>query len=118
MNEVFRPGGAEAWEEPGSPSRPADPAPGQGATEVRYEQEGAACNISVLAGGQPVSRLRVIEYDMRLAGAWVKMGGIADVVTHPLHRGQGYAARLLRATVEWMHEQRYPISILFGISNC
>ena len=86
-------------------------------TEIRYEREGESCTISVAAGGEAVSRLRVIRYDMRLAGAWVAMGGIAEVVTHPRHRGQGYAARLLRAAVDFMREERYAVSLLFGIAD-
>jgi len=45
------------------------------------------------------------------------MGGVADVVTHPAHRGKGYGAKMLRAAVERMREERYPVSILWGITD-
>jgi hypothetical protein len=88
--------------------------------DVRYEREGTVCKISVCVDGEAVSRLEVIDYAMRVAaapGAWVKMGGIGNVVTHPQHRGRGYAARLFGATVEWMRGERYAVSVLFGIPN-
>jgi predicted acetyltransferase len=91
--------------------------PIQGGTEVRFEPEGPDCKVSVVRSGEAVARLRVLRRSMHLAGAAVEMGGIADVVTHPAHRGLGYGARLLEATVAYMRRERYHFSVLFGIPD-
>jgi predicted acetyltransferase len=85
--------------------------------EVRYSAEGATCQVSVVAGDQTVAQLAILQRTMHLAGATVTMGGIADVVTHPAHRRQGYGARLLEGAVTYMREERYQISLLFGITD-
>jgi predicted N-acetyltransferase YhbS len=86
-------------------------------TELRYEAEASGFRVSVVQNGQPVAKLRVHRYTMHLAGAAVTMGGIADVVTHPAHRGRGHAGRLLEGAIAFMHRERYAVSLLFGISD-
>ena len=85
--------------------------------EVQHEPGESGFKTSIVEDGTPVARLVVGRYTMHVAGVGVTMGGIADVVTHPQHRGRGYGARLLRAAVDRMREERYPISLLFGISD-
>ena len=68
-------------------------------------------------GGEEIANLGVTQYTMRLAGAEVAMAGVWGVVTHPAHRGRGLGAQMLRAMVGRMREKRYPISLLWGISD-
>jgi predicted acetyltransferase len=88
-----------------------------GETRVRYEPDDAGCTVSVLAGEKAVAALRVVRLTMRLRGAFVPMAGIGDVRTHPAHRRQGHARRLFAATLEHMRQERYAVSLLFGISD-
>ena len=92
-------------------------APPTAETELRYEAEASGFRVSVVQNGQPVAKLRVHRYTMHLAGAAVTMGGVADVVTHPLHRGRGHAGRMLEGAVTFMQRERYALSLLFGISD-
>ena len=85
--------------------------------EVQHEPVESGFKASIVQDGTPVARLAVGRYTMHVAGVGVTMGGIADVVTHPAHRGQGHGARLLRAAVDRMRQEGYPISLLFGISD-
>jgi GNAT superfamily N-acetyltransferase len=68
-------------------------------------------------GEQKVASLEVGRYGMRLCGAEVVMGGVAGVVTHPAHRQKGLGATMMRAAVARMREERYPVSILFGVPD-
>ena len=86
-------------------------------SDVRFDKKDTLCEISLTLGDETVGRAEVQDKTMRLAGAWVRMGGIANVVTHPAHRGQGYGTRLMKAALAYMREEEYPISILFGISD-
>ena len=65
-----------------------------------------------------VSCLTVIPARLRVGGAWVSVGGIAGVATHPAHQGQGYASRLIAATVPSLAEELgYSVSGLFALSD-
>jgi predicted acetyltransferase len=101
----------------GTPPQPQAPPPGPPDPDVRYEPDDSGCQVSVLASGQPVAILKVLRLTMHLRGASLPMAGIADVRTHPAHRRHGYARRLFGATLAYMRQERYPISLLFGISD-
>jgi predicted N-acetyltransferase YhbS len=73
--------------------------------------------LQLVEGETAVARLVVLRRTMHVAGTGVVMGGIGDVVTHPAHRRQGYGAQLLRAAVNRMREERYHMSVLFGIAD-
>lgn len=73
--------------------------------------------VEYILGGEPVSRLFVRDLRMRIGGAVLRMGGIADVETKGEYRRRGYARQALERAVELMRERRYPISTLFGISD-
>jgi predicted N-acetyltransferase YhbS len=107
--------GTQNAEAPQAPQVPQDSQAAE--TELRYEAEAAGFKVSVVQNDQPVAKLRVHRYTMHLAGAAVTMGGIADVVTHPAHRGRGHAVRLLEGAVTFMQRERYAVSLLFGISD-
>lgn len=86
--------------------------------EVRYEAtDGGGFKLRLMEGEEAVARLAVGRYTMQVAGVGVMMGGIADVVAHPAQRGKGYGAQLLRAAVARMRDERYPLSLLFGITD-
>lgn len=86
--------------------------------EERYEATpSSGFKLGLFDGETAVARLVIGRYTMQVAGAGVTMGGIADVVTHPAHRGKGYGAQMLRAAVARMREEGYALSVLFGISD-
>ena len=86
--------------------------------EIRHEAtDDGGFKLKLFEGEENVARLAVGRYTMQVAGAGVTMGGVADVVAHPAQRGKGYGAQLLRAAVARMREERYALSLLFGISD-
>lgn len=86
--------------------------------EVRHEAaDDGGFSLKLFEGKEAVARLEVGKYTMSLAGGEVTMGGVAGVVTHPAHRGKGFGAQMLRAAVARMREERYPVSVLWGISD-
>ena len=87
------------------------------AVQQRFKDIEGGFELSLVDGEEEVAKLGVGRYTMRLAGAEVLMGGIWGVVTHPAHRGRGYAAQMLRATVERLRAERFPLSLLFGIAD-
>src|SRR5688500_18371806 len=87
------------------------------AIELRFTDVEGGFRLGLFEGEVEVANLIVGRYTMRLAGAEVLMGGIWGVVTHPAHRGRGFGAQMLRATVGRLREERFPISLLWGISD-
>ena len=92
--------------------------------EIRFEQvdgprvrQCKQCKLSLVAAGETVGRAEINDLTMRLYGAWVRMGGIANVVVQSQHRGKGYASRLMREAVSYMEREGYAVSILFGIPD-
>jgi predicted acetyltransferase len=85
--------------------------------EVQYEKSESGFKLRIEEQGEPVAQLAVGDYQMNVGGTYVRMGGIAEVVAHPGHRGKGYGASLLRRVVSQMRQDGYPISILFGIPD-
>lgn len=73
--------------------------------------------LEMKSGETSLSRLTVIPYRQRIGSSWVTMGGIAGVGTPAEHRLQGYARELLARTVQWMADEGYHWSGLFGIPN-
>ena len=64
-----------------------------------------------------VSTLGLIEYQMRFGSVHLKMGGIRAVGTREEHRNKGYSRRVMEATIAFMTENGFDVSMLFGISN-
>ncbi len=92
--------------------------------EMRFEQvdgprsrQCKQCKLSLDVAGETVGRAEINDLTMRLASAWVRMGGIANVVVQSQHRGKGYASRLMREAVSYMEREGYAVSILFGIPD-
>jgi predicted acetyltransferase len=68
-------------------------------------------------GGQIAAALRMNSETMQIGEARLKMGGFGWVSTTPAMRRRGIASKLIRHTLDYMREQRYHASMLFGIPN-
>jgi predicted acetyltransferase len=66
---------------------------------------------------QVVCSLQVIDYQMRIGTAQVRMAGIADVETKKEHRMKGYMRILFQDTLAYMQHAGFDVSMLFGIPN-
>ena len=64
-----------------------------------------------------VAHLYVIDYQMRIGDAAIRMAGIGDVYTEWKHRMKGYMRFLYEDTLTYMTEEGYDVSMLFGIPN-
>src|SRR5262249_49323551 len=80
------------------------------AHETYFEHE-------LMLEGECVSSLAVVDLDMRIGAASVRMGGIAGVGTNNKHRRRGYARRLLENSTAWMTENGFDCAMLFGIPD-
>ena len=67
--------------------------------------------------GERLSWIGLREYQMRFGSAQLKMGGICGVGTREEHRNKGYSRRVMEHTIAFMNENRYDVSVLFGIPN-
>lgn len=71
---------------------------------VATEQDG-----TIAAGLQIVPRNLVLDREIKLHAA-----GIANVFTHPGHRGRGHMTRLLRRAITVLNDDGAPLSLLCG----
>lgn len=69
------------------------------------------------AGGQIVAHVAVQFRAMRLGGRLVDVGCLAEVSTHPDHRGKGHAAQLLQAAIAEVRGARAEYFLLFGAAG-
>lgn len=67
--------------------------------------------------GQIVSSVLIADKGFRIGDATFRLGGIADVATHPDFRNQGHCRRLMDEVVTFMTEDGFDLSILFGIRD-
>ena len=67
--------------------------------------------------GTPIAQIRVCDRTMRLGAAKVRVGGIGDVSTHPFYRRQGVMRHLFAHVLQFMKDEGYDISMLWGIPN-
>ena len=73
--------------------------------------------VEYMVAGEQASRLYVRDLRMRVGGAVLRCGGIADVETQEHYRRRGYARQVLERAVALMRKQGCDISVLFGISD-
>ena len=73
--------------------------------------------VEYILSGDWASRVYVRDRRMRIGGAVVRCGGIADVETREYHRRRGYSRQAMERGVSLMAEKGYDISALFGISD-
>ncbi len=84
---------------------------------IKCTREGNLAKLELSDGGEAVARLTIVDSEMRLLKTWLRMGGLASVRTNPAHRGKGYGRRLLLGTLDYMREEGYLVSTLFGIPD-
>ncbi|MDQ3547953.1 MAG: GNAT family N-acetyltransferase, partial [Chloroflexota bacterium] len=65
--------------------------------------------------GVLVAHAGVLERDALLDGAPLRIGGIAEVLTHPAHRRRGYGAAALREAARVMRDE---LQAPFGLLVC
>ena len=85
--------------------------------EIRTHDEGRYHRREMLIDGEVVAWLSVIDYQMRIGSARVRMAGIGGVETHHNHRMKGLMRILFEDTVRYMTSAGYDVSLLFGIPN-
>jgi predicted acetyltransferase len=68
----------------------------------------------VEADGQLVSHLRIVDREMQVGLATLRMGGISGLVTPPEQRGRGYACALMEDTVDYLAAQGFDLTCLDG----
>jgi predicted acetyltransferase len=85
--------------------------------DIRTRDEGRYHQREMLIDGQVVAWLTVIDYQMRIGSALVRMAGIGGVETAPQHRMKGLMRILFEDTVRYMTGAGYDVSLLFGIPN-
>ena len=64
-----------------------------------------------------IAHLWVIDFQMRIGTAQVRMAGIGDVYTNRQYRMKGYMRHLYEDTLNYMTAEGYDVSMLFGIPN-
>ncbi|MBC7328326.1 GNAT family N-acetyltransferase [bacterium] len=85
--------------------------------EIKREKQERSTKLVLYIDDEPVSHLWVIDYEMRIGFSILRMGGIAGVWTEEKHRLKGYASKVLNNSIEFMKEEGYDVSLLFGIPN-
>jgi predicted acetyltransferase len=73
--------------------------------------------VEVFYEGKSVSRLWIIDRQMRIGAGVVSVAGIAGVGTNHEHRNRGLAIRVLRRSLKLMRKQGYDTSVLFGTQD-
>ena len=69
------------------------------------------------ADGTPVAQVRIADRTMRLGAAMLRVAGIGDVATLPSHRKRGLMRTLFAHVNQFMRDEGYDLSLLFGISS-
>jgi len=104
-------------------SRPAEPSTARENldldldADVTVRSRGTLHRVSVTVDGEDASGCAVWELQMRVAGVWLKMGGIGGVGTRPEHRFKGQARRVIVNALRWMRRGGYDVTLLFGITG-
>lgn len=63
--------------------------------------------------GKIVSAVQIVRRTIRVRGQKVSIAGIANVATHPQHRGQGYSTRLMEEAQSVIDEEDFVFGLLF-----
>lgn len=86
-------------------------------SEIVVTSEEYGSHHKLLVEGEDVSRLSVIDLQMRIGSTVVHMGGIGGVGTNYQQRNKGYSRRVLEHANEWMAANGYDCATLFGIPD-
>lgn len=71
----------------------------------------------LIVDGEAVTRLTLIDHEIRIGSSVVKMGGLARLATKTEHRMKGYARTLMNDSIAEMQKRGSDVSMLFGIPN-
>lgn len=85
--------------------------------ELQEKREEGGWKVELVREGRSISRLWIVDVQMRIGGSVVKVGGIAGVGTDRQYRNQGLASRVLEASLALMLREGYEVSMLFGIQD-
>lgn len=81
------------------------------------ERPGGEARVDLVADGRSVSRLYINRFTIRVGAATVRMDGIGGVSTEKECRRQGYARRVLEASVQHMQAGDAALAMLYGIPD-
>jgi predicted N-acetyltransferase YhbS len=68
-------------------------------------------------GGEIAAHVGIIDRTVRIGRARLRMGGLAGVMTDPAHRHRGLASACLEDAVDFMRNDGFDVSFLFGIRD-
>lgn len=85
--------------------------------ELQEKREPGGWKVEIIREGRSISRLWIVDVQMRIGAGVVKVGGIAGVGTDRQYRNQGLASRVLEASLALMLREGYEVSVLFGIQD-
>ena len=80
--------------------------------EYQYDE-----NYCLEVNDEIVANIRLIDFDQNVRGKRVKMGGIAMVVTDPLHRRKGYIREIMNFLLKKMIDEKYAVSNLYPFKD-
>ena len=69
------------------------------------------------ASGDHLSWATVLDQQLRFGSSTFLCGGIGGVATPEEHRRKGHSTTVMEAAVQYMRDQHYPMTYLFGINN-
>lgn len=72
------------------------------------------CSLILDQDGDILSHVGVYPLNLEVGPAQVMCGGIGGVASAMEHRGQGYMAQLMQASIRHMREMGWPLSVLWG----
>ncbi|MFW9923371.1 MAG: enhanced intracellular survival protein Eis, partial [Candidatus Thorarchaeota archaeon] len=80
--------------------------------EITYDE-----NYCIEADGKIVANIRNVPLEQNIRGKWLKMGGVAMVVSDPEYRRKGYVRDIMNYLLELMYEEDYSVSTLYPFKD-
>ena len=96
--------------EPEDLTLPVDP-------DIRVTSNGYWHRVELLVEEKAISWLSINDYQQRVGGQILRLGGIGGVSTDNDHRFQGYSRRVMTNAFRWMRANGFDVSQLYGISS-
>jgi len=85
--------------------------------EIRITDQDRSHKFELLLDGSPVSWIHVNDFEVKVGGGYLKMGGLGGVGTLEEHRMKGYSRQVIERSISYMTENGYDISMLYGIPD-
>ncbi len=85
--------------------------------ELKESKINGGWKVEIVEGERSVSRLWIVDRQMRVGRCPVLLGGIAGVGTDSQYRLRGLSRRVMNASLELMRREGYDASFLYGISD-